>query len=79
MLDTIPDRTSSVWKNDDYDEVLHDPLRYLPWVATKFLLSHTDGCVQNFLKGLKEGLLTDNNEKEWYLHAWRHKAYPPSQ
>ena len=64
MLYTDPDWSSLVRENYYYDEVPHDPLGYLLWVATPSLLTHADGRVQNFLQGLKEGFINYKQPKK---------------
>jgi len=65
MLNTGPDYTSIGWKDNYYDKVLHDFPGYLRWInVTKSSLSHADGCVQNFLKALKERFINCQQSKK---------------
>jgi hypothetical protein len=72
MLNTGPDRSSPVRENHYYDKVPHNPLGHLLWIATPSFLTHADGRVQNFLKGLKEKFINYKQSKKE-----RKKTYPP--
>jgi len=64
VFNSVADRTTILWKNDDNNEVRHYRLCYFLWVTTEFSFSSVDGFRQKFVQRLKEGFPDFKNKKK---------------